>query len=156
MGKSAWQYYGVKLVYQMIITGKPIPVRMDTSFSDTHTFFEESILLVHAQSFEHAYAIAARKARGKEETHRNPYGQTVECKLIDAIDCYLIDNEISNGIECYSSITSIEKGITPNEFLMRAYAYNLNDHGWNTTRNEEQKRLQTVLTYEKFSKWREK
>ena len=156
MSKSAWQYYGVKLVYQMSITGKPIPARIDTYFSDTHTFFEESIVLVYAQSFEHAYTIAECKARKNEEVYLNRYGQTVECKLVDAIDCYLVGDEIGSGVEVYSSIASIKKETESNEYLMRAYKYKLDDYDWNAKREEEQKRLQTVLRYEEFSKWREK
>jgi hypothetical protein len=156
MSKSAWQYYGVKLVYQMSITGKPIPARVDTYFSDTHTFFEESIVLVYAQSFEHAYTISERKARKNEEVHLNPYGQTVERKLVDAIDCYLVGDEIGNGVEVYSFITPVKKETESNEYLMRTYEYNLDDYDWNTKRGKEKKRLQTVLTYEEFSKWREK
>jgi|GEM_PF-1232214 len=156
MEKSAGQYYGVKLIYRSNVTRKPIPERMEANFSDTHTFFEESIVLVHAQSFEHAYTIAEHKARENEETYVNPYGQTVECKLVEAIDCYLVGDEIGGGTEIYSSITPVEKEITSEEYLMRAYEYNLDDYDWNAKRKEEEKRLQTVLTYEKFSKWGEK
>lgn len=154
MAKSAWQYYAVKLIYQAVIIGEPIPERIDECYSNTHTFFEESIVLVHAQSFEHAYSIAERKARANERTHTNPYGQTVMWKLIDAIDCYWIDDKISNGIELYSSFTPKEKGITPSEYLMRQYGYNMDDYDWNDQQKEKQIRLQTVLTYEEFSKWR--
>lgn len=52
-------------------------------------------------------------------TYRNPYGETVEWKLVDAIDCYLIDNKLTNGAELYSSITPLEKGVTPQKYLMK-------------------------------------
>lgn len=154
MGKSAWQYYGVKLIYQAVISGEPIAERIDEYYTDTHTCFEESIVLVHAQSFDHAYSIAERKARENERTHTNPYGQTVEWKLVDAVDCYWIDDKITNGIELYSSLTPIEKGITPSEYLMRKYEYNLNDYDWNDEQRERRIHLQQVLTYEEFSQWR--
>lgn len=93
----------------MIVRGDPIPERVNENYSDTHTYFVESIILVHAQSFDHAHKIAERKAHENEETHTNPYGQTVEVKLIEAIDCFIIGDKITNGIELYSSITPIKK-----------------------------------------------
>jgi len=147
MSKSAWQYYGVKLIYQAIIIGDPIPERIDEYYSNTHTFFEESVMLVHAQSFDHAYSIAERRARDNEGTHINPYGQTVEWKLMDAINCYWIDDKITNGIELFSSITPTKKEIKPSEYLMHKYEYNLDDYDWNAEHRKERIRLQTVLTY---------
>ena len=148
MRKSAWNYYGVKLIYQAIITGRPIAERIDENYSDTHTFFEESIVLVRAQSFDHAYTIAERKARGNNRTHTNPYGQTVEWKFVDAIDCYWIDDKLTNGTELFSSYAPTKKEITPAEYLMRKYEYNLDDYDWNDEQREKKIRLQTVLRYE--------
>lgn len=154
MRRSSWHYYGVKLIFQAIVTGDPIPERIDEYYSDTHTFFEESVVLVRAQSFDHAYTIAERKADDGERTHINPYGQTVEWRLLDAINCYLIDDKITNGIELYSSLSPIKKEVTPSEYLMQKYEYNLEDYDWNTAHRKKRIRLQTVLTYEQFSKWR--
>jgi len=154
MRKSSWNYYGVKLIYQMIITGDPIPERIDEHYSDTYTFFEESIILVRAQSFDHAFKIAERKAHEVEETHINPYGQAVESKLIKVINCYLIDDKITNGIELYSSYSPIKKEITPSEYLMQKYDYNLEDDEWNEKYNERCISLQMALRFEEFSKWR--
>ena len=152
--KSSWNYYGVKLIYQLSVTGEPIAERIDEDYSDTHTFFEESVILVRAQSFDHAYKLAERKAHEIEETHINPYGQAVECKLVDAIDCYLIDDKITNGIELYSSITPVKKEMTPAKYLMWKYEYNLEDYEWNHEQRERHIVLQKVLLYEEFSKWR--
>lgn len=54
MSRSVWQYYGVRIIYQAVITGNPLPEPIDEDYTDTHSFFEESIMLVHAQSFDHA------------------------------------------------------------------------------------------------------
>lgn len=148
--KSSWSYYGVKLIYQMSVTGNPIPEYIDEDYSDTHTFFEESIILVRAQSFDHAYKVAEREAKEVEETKTNLYGQVVEKKLIDAIDCFLIGDELANRIEIYSSITPAKKEITPGEYLMRKYEYNLEDYDWNTEQIENKIVLQKVLI-ENFS-----
>jgi len=148
MQKSSWQYYGVKLIYQAVITGQPIPEHINENYSDTHTFFEESIMLVRAQSFDHAYTIAERKARDNKRTHTNPYGQIVEWKLVDAINCYWIDDKISNGIELFSETSPANKEITPYEYLMQKYRYNLDDYEWNHEQGEQHIRLQWVLRYE--------
>jgi len=148
MRKSSWNYYGVRLIYQAIITGQPVAERVDENYSDTHTFFEESIMLVRAQSFDHAYTIAERKARNNSRTHTSTYGQTVEWKLVDAIDCYWIDYELTNGTELFSSYTPVKKKITPAEYLMQKYEYNLDDYDWNEEQEKKRIRLQWVLRYE--------
>ena len=138
----------------MIITGEPSPERVDEDYSDTHAYFEESIILVHAQSFDHAYKIAERKAHENAETHTNPYGQAVELKLVEAIDCFLIGDTITNGVELYSSITPIKKEMTPSKYLMQKYEYSLDDDRWNQAHERKRIELMTVLRFEEFSKWR--
>lgn len=154
MRKSTWQYYSVKLIYQAIIVGDPLLERVDGDYSDTHTFFEESIVLIHAQSFDHAYTLAEKHAVHHVRKYRNQYGQTVEWKLVDAINCFLIDDELENGIELYSSITPVEKETMSDQYLMQKYQYNLNDYDWNDMHRQRRIHLQRVLTYEEFSKWR--
>jgi len=154
MRKSSWNYYGVKLIYQAIVTGQPIAERIDENYSDTHTFFEESVMFVRAQSFEHAFSIAESKANNYIEVYTNPYGQAVERKLVDAIDCFLIMDKPISGTELYSSISPVKKGITPSEYLMQKYEYNLDDYGWNYEQNEKHTKLQIAIRYEEFSKWR--
>lgn len=154
MGEPAGEYYSVKLIYQATITGEPKAERMDEFYTGHHTFFEESVLLVCAQSFEQAYAIAERKARDNEGTHTNPYGQTVLWKLIDAVDCYLIGSTLEDGTELYSLITPKSKEITAGEYLLQTYGHDVEDYTNNEERQEENTRLQTVLTHEEFSRWR--
>jgi len=150
MPKSSWNYYGVKLIYQAVITGRPVTERLDENYTGTHTFFEESIMLVRAQSFEHAYDIAMRKAHGysgNTGTHENPYGQAVEWKLIDAIDCYLIGGELTSGTELYSLYSHVGKEVAPSEYIMQKYKYNLDDPGWNDEQKQKRIRLQHVLRH---------
>lgn len=152
MGKSSWKYYGVKQIYQSRIIGNPIEERIDENYSDYYVFFEESIILVKAQSFEHAYRIA--RSRANEDKYINMYGQTVECKLVDAIDCFLIDEEPKTGVEIYSSITPVSKGVSAKEYLEQKYEYKLDDYEENWRRSQQQIIKQKVLCYEQFSKWR--
>lgn len=154
MGKSAWEYYGVKLIFQATITGDPIPERIDENYSDTHTFYEESIRLVHAQSFDHAYSIAERMGLAYKDEYINVYGQTVTWELVEAINCYRVGDKIANSEEVFSSISPRQKEITPSKYLMQQYDYHLEDDDWNDARKEEDLRLQTALHFEQFSKWR--
>jgi len=56
-GKSNWKYYGVRIIKQIIVEGEPDPTLIDDKFDDDidEQHFEESIMLVRAQSFEQAY-----------------------------------------------------------------------------------------------------
>ncbi|QDZ79282.1 DUF4288 domain-containing protein [Priestia megaterium] len=51
------QWYGVKVLYKYLIVGKPNIEKIDQNYEE-HQIFEESILLIKAQSFDQAYEIA--------------------------------------------------------------------------------------------------
>jgi hypothetical protein len=159
MAKSAWNYYGVKLIYQMSVTGEPIPERLDDNYSDSHTYFEESVMLVHAQSFDHAFSIAEKKALDNTEPYTNMYGQAVETRLIGLIDCFHIcpnDDGFTTGTELFSAITPVEKTMSPSEYIMKAYGYALNDNSYNDAQRERYVSLQFALRNEVFSKYRKR
>jgi len=102
-GKSSWDYYAVRIIKQIIVEGKPDPKRIDEYYDDDdRQSFEESIVLVHAQSSEHAYKIAEKKATQDENPYPNMYGQQVLWKFIKAVDCFLILDELKSGAEIYS------------------------------------------------------
>ena len=53
--------------------------------------YEESIMLVKAQSFDHAYKIAENRAKKYENEYTNPYGELVSHKMfLAAIHGFLI------------------------------------------------------------------
>ena len=96
-------WYSVKLLYQMKISGKAF--RKDRFFRPwKRTFYEESILLVQADSFEAAYKTAEEQAKENCETYRNKYAQTVRVTLYSAVDCFLLADTPKHGTEVYSSI----------------------------------------------------
>lgn len=44
-----WNYYGVKIIKQIIIEGESIPDLIDRNFvKSTDQMFEESVILIHA------------------------------------------------------------------------------------------------------------
>lgn len=101
-------WYAVKLLYKITIHKKPYSKRIKLFgrfySSKRKQFFEESILLVYADSFEQAYEQAEKKAKKNCTPYINLYGQKVKTKVYKWIDCFFIDKQLEKGTEIYSSI----------------------------------------------------
>lgn len=127
--KSRWNYYGVKIIKQILVEGQPNPELVDEYYEeDGKQSFEESVMLVRAQSFEHAYKIAEKKTTEFEEPYQNPYGQQVTWKFIKAVDCYLILEELVSGTEVYSCFHNTDSGVSADEFINKWF--NCDDDGF--------------------------
>jgi len=101
--KSNWDYYGVKIIKQIVVEGEPDPALLDEFYEDDDKqMFEEAVMLIHAQSFDHAYKVAKKKVEEAEKPYPNKYGQQVTWKLVDIVDCFLILNKLASGTEVYS------------------------------------------------------
>ncbi|MBS4171725.1 DUF4288 domain-containing protein [Bacillus sp. FJAT-49736] len=59
------EWYAVKLIYEFLITGEPDPAKIDQDYN-TDKQYEENIIIVKANSFEHAFSIAEMRAKEKE------------------------------------------------------------------------------------------
>lgn len=116
------EWYAVKLLYRNSIHGTPGKDRVDAHFRDVKEFFEESIVLVQANSFEAAYEAAESQARHKREVYVNQYGQTVTCKFHRSVDCYWIQETVGNRAEVYSSFFTLAEGAGADEQLNRRYS----------------------------------
>ena len=120
--RTKWQWYSVKLIFENIISGEPEPDTIDNNYTKNYKTYEESIILVKAQSFEHAYKIAEQKASQMEIEYINPYGELVNLKLLEAIDCFSISEEtLSTGVEIYSRHLRVTKNIDTEDFLDKYY-----------------------------------
>lgn len=127
---TKWQWYSVKLMFESIISGEPEADTIDDNYTNTHKTFEESIVLIKAQSFEHAYKIAENKAPERELVYKNVYGETVTWRFIEAIDCFSIDEDIKTGVEIYSRYIRVHKSIDKEDFIDRYYSDTIeNDSG---------------------------
>ena len=114
--KSAWNWFGVRIVKQIIVQGEPDKDLIDEfCTSDDVKHFEETMVIVRAQSFDHAYKIAETNAKLDNETYPNIYGQIVSWEFIDAVDCFLIGDKIKSGIEVYSCFHTTKNNAT--EFM---------------------------------------
>ena len=121
--KSNWDFYGVRIIKQIIVEGEPDPTLVDEFYEDNdEQHFEESIVLIRAQSYEHAYKIAEKKAIKDEAPYPNKYGQKVVWKFIEAVDCFIILDELKSGAEVYSCFHITRKNETANEFIKKWFS----------------------------------
>jgi hypothetical protein len=127
--KSSWGFYGVKIIKQCIVEGEPDPSLIDEFYGedDDVQHFEESILIIRAQSLEHAHKLAENKAIKDEEPYLNVYGEQVVWKFIAAVGCFEILGELKSGAEVYSRFHAAHKSESANEFIDRTLAcYKIN------------------------------
>lgn len=124
---SSWSWYGVKIIKQIVVIGEPNAEMVESAkehgldyVEDGKQDFEESIMLVKAQSFDHAYKIAEEKTGIGSEKYPNIYGQEVEWKFVEAVDCFhLFDDKLKTGTEVYSCFHSTDKDTSAEEFVSK-------------------------------------
>jgi len=122
MSKKKWNWYAVKLIYESTVSGEPNQSKIDKNYEDKLKCYEESIMLVKAQSFDHAFKIAEERAIKDEDTHENPYDQTVNHRFVEAINCYwLFDDVLKTGVELYSRFINVPIETDTEEFLDTYY-----------------------------------
>lgn len=134
--KSSWAFYSVRIIKQILVEGQPDPdlikqVAKDLDLAveellegDSRQSFEESIMLIRAQSSEHACKIAQKKAEESERPGLNPYGQKVTWKFIKIVDCYWIIDELMTGAEVYSCFHDTDRNMTADEFINKWFSNN--------------------------------
>jgi hypothetical protein len=132
--KSSWYFYGVKVIRQVLVEGQPdiglvkkvakdIDLAIDELLEDNDKqSFEESVMLVRAQSCQHACKIAEKKAKEFVKPGINPYGQSVTWKFVKIVDCYWIVDDLVTGAEIYSCFHDVDKNITADEFINKWFA----------------------------------
>ncbi|MBZ9685955.1 DUF4288 domain-containing protein [Clostridium estertheticum] len=125
---SKWQWFSVKLIFENVISGEPEPDTIDNNYTNNNKTYEESIVLIKAQSFDHAYKSAEKKAREMEMDYTNPYGELINHKFIEAIDCFSIIDELSTGVEMYSRFLRVPKSVDTGDFIDRYYPDTIEDN----------------------------
>jgi hypothetical protein len=125
MHSQTLNWYGVKLLYVNKVVGEPDINLLDHNYIKGYVAYEESVVVIQADTFDSAYQRAEQFAKGNQDDYQNIYGQTIQYRYYDAVDCYLIDEtqelQLQNGLEVYSRL--IESNITedPKAFLGRLY-----------------------------------
>ena len=81
---------------------------------DGGTFYEESIFLVDAESFDEAYAKVENHIKDFDTVYVNPEGRKVKTENVDILNCFLCFDKENGVQEVYSSIsknnTSADRG----------------------------------------------
>ena len=109
------KWYSVKLLYRFTVTGEPDD--LDEYYSDDKEIFEETVMLVLADSFEDAYKKAEETARARSDSFVNRYDQQVKYKFAESLDCYCLGDSITDGTEVYSAIKGAPKGTTTDLYI---------------------------------------
>ncbi|MDP4088477.1 MAG: DUF4288 domain-containing protein [Bacillota bacterium] len=101
--KSKWEWYSVKLLFESALFGEPNTDKIDDNYHNDVKLYEECVVVVRAQSLDHAFKAAEANAKKYEMEYYNPYDQLVICKFVDFLDCFrLSEEEIKSGTEVYS------------------------------------------------------
>jgi len=79
-------------------------------------FYEESIYLVDAESFDDAYKKAEAYTSEFDREYINIQGQTVKIEKTDFIDCFLAFNEEGGVQEVYSSTFKNNSSLSEKDF----------------------------------------
>ena len=101
---SATVKYGVKVMFTYSVE------------PDNRTFYEESIYLVDAESFEDAYQKAENYTKDFDTEHTNPKGQKVTTQTIDLIDCFLAFEDDNGVQEIYSATFNNKTSLSEKDF----------------------------------------
>lgn len=101
---SAMMKYGVKVIFTYSVE------------PDNRKFYEESIYLVDAESFDDAYEKAEEYTKGFDLEYTNPKGQKVKTEKIDFVDCFLAFDEENGVQEIYSVILKNESSLFEDDF----------------------------------------
>lgn len=139
--KSKWEWYAVKMLFENIIFGEPNPDKIDAYYNSDSKLFTERIILVRAQSKEHAFKSAEFNIDKYEREYNNSYDQLIICKFIALLDCFHVEQgQIRTGTDIYSrSISAPLQEKTENiiKTLFPEFA---------TCRGEKSNTLKTIIT----------
>lgn len=117
-----WRWYGVKVLYECIISGEPKPETIDENFPSDDKMFEESILLIKAPSIEMANILGEQEAKKQQDDYLNPYGEKVEWKFVELIHCVdLSVKKIQIGTEVYARFLIVPPDIPTEEVISHYY-----------------------------------
>ncbi|UKS29657.1 DUF4288 domain-containing protein [Paenibacillus sp. HWE-109] len=120
--ESNWKWYGVKLLFESVLSGEPIPEKIDESYLNTQKLYEEMIMLLKDKSLEQAYKQGESTGKQSEHSYFNGYGEQVEWKFIMVLDVFeLLDDVIKSGVEVYSRFIHSTKYISTDDVIQQYY-----------------------------------
>ena len=96
--------YGVKVIHT------------HTVGENDQRYYEELILRVEADSFDHAYEKAENYMKGAVCEYKNQKGETVKTLNIEAVNCFLAYEPEGDVQEMYSSFSSNNGSLSEEEY----------------------------------------
>ena len=96
--------YGVKVIFTYSVD------------NDKEKFYEETIYMVEAKSFEDAYEKVEKYINKYDFDHMNPKNRLVKREKIELLDCFLAFEEEDNVQEIYSSTTKNKTSLSEEDF----------------------------------------
>ncbi|KKZ93934.1 hypothetical protein B4147_4873 [Bacillus wiedmannii] len=114
--------YAVKLLFESVHSGEPDPTKVDEHYEESHnTLFEESIILVKANSIEEAHELGEKIAIHSEESYDNMYGEQVTWTFRKVLHVFeLDDTPFEMGKELYARFLHVKKNEKV-DTVVRAY-----------------------------------
>lgn len=106
--------YAVKLLFESVHSGEPNPSKIDEHYEENHdTLFEESIILVKANTLEEAHELGEKIALQSEDTYDNMYDVQVTWKFRKVLHVFeLNDTSFETGTELYARFLHVKKNET--------------------------------------------
>ncbi len=96
--------YGVKVIFTYSVE------------PDNRKYYEESIYLVDAESFDDAYKKAKEHTKSIDFEHINPKGQKVKTENVNFADCFLSFDEENGVQEIYSTVFKNTSSLREEDF----------------------------------------
>jgi hypothetical protein len=117
--ESQWKWYGVKTLFR--ISSQSEPQGTDEYYDPDFTLVEERVVLVKARSFDEALRKAENEARRYENDspHRNPYGQQVLTRYLQAADAYELAEQPGPYVEVFSRTEEVSRRISNEAVVTR-------------------------------------
>ncbi|MGX5495952.1 DUF4288 domain-containing protein [Bacillus toyonensis] len=115
--------YAVKLLFESVHSGEPNPSKIDEHYEENHdTIFEESIILVKANSLEEAHDLGKKIAIQSENTYDNVYDQQVTWKFQKVLHVFELDETpFETGKELYARFLHVKKNETVDTVVKKYY-----------------------------------
>ncbi|WP_144612906.1 DUF4288 domain-containing protein [Bacillus cereus] len=115
--------YAVKLLFESVHSGEPDPTKMDKHYEESNdTLFEESIILVKANSLKEAHELGEKIAIQSEESYDNVYGEQVTWKFRTVLHVFeLDDTPFETGKELYARFLHVKKNETVDTVVKTYY-----------------------------------
>ena len=115
------RWYGVRTLYRLTTSGRPLG--KDRDFDPDVSMIEDRVVLFSAASGAVAVRKAEREARkyASEFDYRNPYGQRVRCRFLEALDAFETLEEPGQGEEVYSLTEVVPRRIADKSIIDRLF-----------------------------------